>query len=79
MCAFALAAISRKPSAPLFLQAQYMASLGGAYSFIEFNSNSKSGAFFFYSHDGELIQLRPEKNTPVLHCPCIPARKQGSS
>ena len=33
-------------------QADYLRSLGGAYEYIEFNSNSKSGSFFFYSHDG---------------------------
>ena len=33
----------------------YLKSLGGAYRFIEFNSNSKSGSFFFYSHDGAFM------------------------
>jgi 1-phosphatidylinositol-4-phosphate 5-kinase len=33
----------------------YLKSLGGAYKFIEFNSNSKSGSFFFYSHDGKFM------------------------
>ncbi len=35
----------------------YLLSLGGAYEYIEFISNSKSGQFFFYSHDGEHLQL----------------------
>ena len=30
----------------------YLTSLGGAYEYMEFISNSKSGQFFFYSHDG---------------------------
>lgn len=33
-------------------QDDYLTSLGGAYEYIEFISNSKSGQFFFYSHDG---------------------------
>lgn len=33
-------------------QGEYLRSLGGAYEYVEFNSNSKSGSFFFYSHDG---------------------------
>lgn len=33
----------------------YLSSLGGAYEYIEFASNSKSGSFFFYSHDGKFM------------------------
>jgi hypothetical protein len=36
-------------------QQDYLNSLGGAYEYIEFNSNSKSGSFFFYSHDGKYM------------------------
>jgi 1-phosphatidylinositol-4-phosphate 5-kinase len=36
-------------------QQQYLKSLGGAYEYIEFASNSKSGSFFFYSHDGKFM------------------------
>lgn len=36
-------------------QHHYLNSLGGAYEYIEFNSNSKSGSFFFYSHDGKFM------------------------
>jgi hypothetical protein len=36
-------------------QQHYLNSLGGAYEYIEFNSNSKSGSFFFYSHDGKFM------------------------
>ncbi len=36
-------------------QSHYLNSLGGAYEYIEFNSNSKSGSFFFYSHDGKFM------------------------
>ncbi len=35
----------------------YLQSLGGAYAYIEFISNSKSGQFFFYSHDGALLTM----------------------
>lgn len=33
----------------------YMLSVCGDYNFIEFLSNSKSGQFFFYSHDGRYM------------------------
>jgi 1-phosphatidylinositol-4-phosphate 5-kinase len=36
-------------------QKLYLTSLGGACEYIEFNSNSKSGSFFFYSHDGKFM------------------------
>lgn len=35
--------------------ASYMLSVCGDYNFIEFLSNSKSGQFFFYSHDGRYM------------------------
>lgn len=35
--------------------AAYMQSVCGDYNFIEFISNSKSGQFFFYSHDGQYM------------------------
>lgn len=34
---------------------EYKRSLGGFYDFIEFQSNSKSGQFFFFSHDGRFM------------------------
>ena len=34
---------------------EYLSSLGGAYQYIEFHSNSKSGQFFFFSHDGKFM------------------------
>jgi len=34
---------------------RYLASLGGSQAFLEFASNSRSGSFFFYSHDGEFM------------------------
>jgi len=33
----------------------YMLSLCGSFNFLEFVSNSKSGEFFFYSHDGRFL------------------------
>ena len=35
--------------------ANYMLSVCGDYNYIEFISNSKSGQFFFYSHDGKYM------------------------
>lgn len=34
---------------------QYAACVGGMYDYIEFNSNAKSGSFFFFSHDGRFM------------------------
>ena len=34
---------------------QYMLSLCSSFNFLELNSNSKSGNFFAYSHDGKYI------------------------
>ena len=34
---------------------EYLQSICGNYNFIEFMSNSKSGQFFFYSHDGKYM------------------------
>lgn len=36
-------------------QAEYQLSLCGGFNYIEFISNSKSGQFFFYSHDGRFM------------------------
>lgn len=33
-------------------EAEYMLSIAGDFNYIEFIANSKSGQFFFYSHDG---------------------------
>jgi len=35
--------------------ASYMLSVSGNYNYLEFMSNSKSGQFFFYSHDGRFM------------------------
>jgi hypothetical protein len=35
--------------------AEYMTSLAGDFNYIEFLANSKSGQFFFYSHDGRFM------------------------
>ena len=35
--------------------AEYMRDVCGNFNFIEFISNSKSGQFFFYSHDGKYM------------------------
>ena len=35
--------------------AEYMLSICGNYNYLEFISNSKSGQFFFYSHDGKYM------------------------
>lgn len=45
----------------------YMASLGGAYQYIEFQSNSKSGQFFFFSHDGKyMIKTQTKEESKFL-------------
>lgn len=36
-------------------EADYMTSLAGDFNYIEFLANSKSGCFFFYSHDGRFM------------------------
>jgi len=44
---------------------EYRQSLGGFYDFIEFQSNSRSGQFFFFSHDGRFMiktQTREESS-----------------
>lgn len=48
------------PSLPS-MQAEYMVSLCGDFNYIEFISNSKSGQFFFYSHDGRVNPSTPFK------------------
>jgi 1-phosphatidylinositol-4-phosphate 5-kinase len=48
-------------------ESHYLNSLGGAYEYIEFNSNSKSGSFFFYSHDGKfMIKTQSKKESKLL-------------
>ena len=44
--------------------ASYMLSVSGNYNYLEFMSNSKSGQFFFYSHDGRFMikTQTPEEN-----------------
>ena len=45
----------------------YLRSLGGAYEYIEFASNSKSGAFFFYSADGRfMIKTQSRSESKLL-------------
>ena len=44
------------PLLPLVL-GQYMRSIAGDFNYIEFIANSKSGQFFFYSHDGMLVYV----------------------
>jgi len=47
--------------------ADYMMSLCGNFNFIEFISNSKSGQFFFYSHDGKyLIKTQSKTESKFL-------------
>lgn len=43
------------PSNGAFLQASYMNSVAGDYDYLELITNSKSGSFFFYSHDQKYI------------------------
>ena len=48
-------------------QTQYLQSLGGACEYIEFSSNSKSGSFFFYSHDGKfMIKTQSKRESKFL-------------
>lgn len=45
----------------------YLSSLGGDYEYIEFMSNSKSGQFFFYSHDGKyMIKTQTKEESKFL-------------
>jgi len=47
--------------------ASYMLSVCGDYNFIEFISNSKSGQFFFYSHDGKyMIKTQTKEENKFL-------------
>lgn len=39
-------------------EAEYMVSIAGDFNYIEFIANSKSGQFFFYSHDGRYDNIR---------------------
>ena len=48
-------------------QTAYLQSLGGACEYIEFSSNSKSGSFFFYSHDGKfMIKTQSKRESKFL-------------
>ncbi|KAJ0392216.1 hypothetical protein P43SY_003043 [Pythium insidiosum] len=47
--------------------ADYMVTLCGQFNFIEFLSNSKSGQFFFYSHDGRfMIKTQTKEESKFL-------------
>ncbi|GLE02810.1 hypothetical protein PINS_up011674 [Pythium insidiosum] len=47
--------------------ADYMVTLCGQFNFIEFMSNSKSGQFFFYSHDGRfMIKTQTKEESKFL-------------
>ncbi|KAH7484902.1 Phosphatidylinositol 4-phosphate 5-kinase its3 [Phytophthora ramorum] len=47
--------------------ADYMLTLSGDFNFIEFMSNSKSGQFFFYSHDGRfMIKTQTKEESKFL-------------
>eukprot|EP00607_Mallomonas_marina_P009291 CAMPEP_0182418550 /NCGR_PEP_ID=MMETSP1167-20130531/2951_1 /TAXON_ID=2988 /ORGANISM="Mallomonas Sp, Strain CCMP3275" /LENGTH=810 /DNA_ID=CAMNT_0024592807 /DNA_START=157 /DNA_END=2589 /DNA_ORIENTATION=- len=46
----------------------YMSSVCGDYNYLEFISNSKSGQFFFYSHDGRyMIKTQTSEETKFLN------------
>jgi hypothetical protein len=48
-------------------RANYMLSVCGNYNFLEFISNSKSGQFFFYSHDGKyMIKTQTKEENKFL-------------
>lgn len=48
-------------------QADYQLSLCGGFNYIEFISNSKSGQFFFYSHDGRfMIKTQTKEESKFL-------------
>lgn len=58
----------QRPPPPLrnrsFFQASYMNSVAGDYDYLELITNSKSGSFFFYSHDHKYIikNMKVSKN-----------------
>jgi 1-phosphatidylinositol-4-phosphate 5-kinase len=48
-------------------EADYMLSLAGDFNYIEFIANSKSGQFFFYSHDGKyMIKTQSKEESKLL-------------
>eukprot|EP01034_Spumella_vulgaris_P022517 gene22517-28650_t len=48
-------------------EADYMMSLAGDFNYIEFIANSKSGQFFFYSHDGKyMIKTQTQEESVLL-------------
>jgi 1-phosphatidylinositol-4-phosphate 5-kinase len=48
-------------------EADYMVSLAGDFNYIEFIANSKSGQFFFYSHDGRyMIKTQSKEESKLL-------------
>ncbi len=48
-------------------EADYMMSLAGDFNYIEFIANSKSGQFFFYSHDGKyMIKTQTREESLLL-------------
>ena len=47
----------------------YMESICGNYNFLEFLSNSKSGMFFFYSHDGKyMLKTQTKEENRFMKC-----------
>lgn len=48
---------------------EYMESICGNYNFLEFMSNSKSGQFFFYSHDGKyMLKTQTKEENRFMKC-----------
>lgn len=48
-------------------ETDYFKSVAGAFNYIEFSANSKSGQFFFYSYDGKyMIKTQPKKEAKFL-------------
>ena len=48
-------------------EGQYMRSVAGDFNYIEFIANSKSGQFFFYSHDGKyMIKTQTKEESKFL-------------
>jgi len=47
----------------------YMEAICGNYNFLEFISNSKSGQFFFYSHDGKyMLKTQTKEENKFMKC-----------
>ncbi len=48
---------------------KYMESICGNYNFLEFSANSKSGQFFFYSHDGKyMLKTQTKEENRFMKC-----------